>query len=81
MKDFCYGCFPGGDPREFTPDSEWCTPEEIEAHKRDCAAWDRGEKTTVPVSGMLPDGNGGVMHVSRSSYGLGVYSIEFEDEE
>lgn len=37
-----YGYFLGGDPREFTPDFEVCTVEEIERHKADCEAWERG---------------------------------------
>lgn len=43
-----YGAFPGGDPREFTPDEECSTEEEREAWKAACAAWDRGEQVDVP---------------------------------
>ena len=38
-----YGYFPGGDPREFTPDEECATADEMERYKADCAAWERGE--------------------------------------
>jgi hypothetical protein len=33
-----YGAFPGGDPRDFTPDEECSTPEEREAHRKACDA-------------------------------------------
>lgn len=65
-----YGCFHGGDPREFTPDEECSTEQERANHKADCAKWDAGEVTDVPVSGWNEDGS---VHVTRSAYGLGVY--------
>lgn len=37
-----YGPFPGGDPREFEPDREDNTPEEIAAWEQACAEWDAG---------------------------------------
>lgn len=43
--DVTYGLFPGGDPRDFLPDAEDCTPEEIAAWEAACAEWDRGEGT------------------------------------
>lgn len=64
-----YGFFCGGDPREFTPDGE-NTPEEHEAHRLACEAWDRGEKMPDPKpSGRIeivtlpetPDGKGGII--------------------
>lgn len=41
--DATYGYYHGGDPRDFTPDEEVCTPEEIASHRAACEAWDRGE--------------------------------------
>lgn len=38
-----YGYYLGGDPRDFSPDEECCSPEEISAHAEACRAWDRGE--------------------------------------
>lgn len=67
--EYGYGCFPGGDPRSFSPDEECCTPEELAKHKADCEAWDRGENPAVPISGWISPN----IHVLRSSYGLGVY--------
>jgi hypothetical protein len=37
-----YGLFPGGDPREFSPDLESCSPDEINRHAFACIAWDEG---------------------------------------
>ena len=69
-----YGFFPGDDPRNFTPDAEVCTPEEITAWKDDCEAWDRGERIPVPPACQerkLSDGT--TIHVIVCRYGLGVY--------
>ena len=79
MKEPVYGVFPGGDPRDFSPDPEASTEKELALHKEHCAAWDRGERPTVPVSGFV-----GTTHFLRAHYGLGVYYVdmdeEFEDE-
>lgn len=74
MKEPVYGMFHGGDPREFSPDPERSTEAERTLHKEHCAAWDRGEITTVPVSGFIDENT----HVSRSAYGLGVYYVDFD---
>lgn len=42
-----YGAFPGGDPREFTPDPESSTDEERAAHKAACDAWNAGDKIEI----------------------------------
>lgn len=80
-----YGFFAGGDPRDFSPDGESCTPKEIANHKAACALWNeaagRGE-TPEPEkcpSGWLYDEAGKpIMHVLRAPYGIGVYSYEFD---
>lgn len=77
MREPIYGFFPGGDPREFSPDHEVCTEAEIALHKEHCAAWDRGERTDVPVSGWTDENT----HVTRSAYGLGIYYVDFDDED
>jgi hypothetical protein len=38
-----YGLFMPEDPRDFFPDSECCSADELEKHARDCAAAERGE--------------------------------------
>jgi hypothetical protein len=40
-----YGYFLGGDPRQFAPDEECCTPEEIARWQALCAEWDAGRQT------------------------------------
>lgn len=42
-RDPYYGPYPGGDPRQFEPDEEVNTPEEIEALQEAQAAAERGE--------------------------------------
>ena len=69
-----YGFFSGGDPRDFIPDPEVCTPEEIASWKADCEAWDKGDKIPCPPACQerkLPDGT--TIHVIERRYGLGVY--------
>ena len=71
-----YGFFPGGDPRDFTSDPECSTEQERQLHQEHCAAWDRGECPEVKISGFVsPD-----IHVTRSVYGLGTYTVDWDDE-
>jgi hypothetical protein len=39
-----YGPYMGGNPRNFTPDPDDATEQEIERHRRACEAWERGER-------------------------------------
>jgi len=78
-----YGFFCGGDPRNFHPDYQDCTPTEVENHKRARALWDeaeaRGETPTpeaCPSGWITPD-----VHVLCAPYGIGVQVFEFVDEE
>jgi hypothetical protein len=41
--DTCYGGFHLDDPRDFFPDKEVCSPEEIAAHREACEKAERGE--------------------------------------
>lgn len=82
-----YGSFPGGDPRDFTPDPECSTDEERKRHADDCAAWEAGQRPTVKTSGLEfveagtykhRDGSpnrAGYAFVERAAYGLGTYQI------
>lgn len=72
-----YGFFPGGDPRDFHPDAECSTDAERALHSEHCAMWDRGEHVTVPTSGWVTPN----MHVTRSSYGLGTYTFEYDGDD
>lgn len=69
-----YGHFPGGDPRTFTPDSD-SMPDELEAHRLACEAWERGDTSGGHAAGQPFDG--GILTFTR--YGLGSYA--FADEE
>lgn len=73
-----YGYFPGGDPRNFTPDEEVDSPAELENHRLACEAWDRGDEQVIQ-SGcvVLPDGS--IRNISR--FGLGTYMYEDDEEE
>lgn len=65
-----YGNFPGGDPRNFTPDEEVNTPEELTAWKAACEAWARGEgQDTGPQCQTMGDGS----VVTGTGYGMGTY--------
>lgn len=79
-KDCGYGYYHGGDPRDFTPDSESCTPEELAAHKAACDAFDAAESAGTPMK-PDPGGSGWVapgVHVLKSNYGIGVYRYPSE---
>ena len=49
-----YGFFHGGDPRDFTPDYDLCTPEEIARWQADVARAEAGENITAPPAGERP---------------------------
>ncbi len=84
-----YGAFPGGDPREFTPDEECSTPEEREAYRLACEAAARGESNPAPAHAWigvdearkaLAAGGvdaatigGSIAHVTYTRFGLGGY--------
>jgi len=71
-----YGFFHLDDPRDFFPDYECCSPEELAAHKEACAKaaagedwgprseehgpWTNASKPGVVILGARPDGDGWV---------------------
>ena len=70
VQEHGYGFFPGGDPRDFTPDGD-AMEEEIENHRLACAAWDRGEQQhSKPDGEWVAPG----IHVTRCQFGLGSYT-------
>jgi hypothetical protein len=65
-------------PHDFSPDSECCTPKEIafwqEAKKR----WDAGERDVRGARcGWISD----TVHVTRTSWGIGVNMVDMGDED
>lgn len=80
-----YGHFYGGDPRDFHPDYECCTEQEISNHRKACALWNECEARGVtPDPEQCPSGwiygedGKAIAHVLRSPYGIGCYTVEFE---
>lgn len=74
-----YGYFPGGDPREFTPDEECCTADELKAWKRACELVESGEVKLVSGQHHWPvfDGDGNrIGHTTHSPFGIGTYTYE-----
>jgi hypothetical protein len=72
-----YGFFNGGDPREFHPDYESSSPEEIANHRRACEEAERLESMRgLPCpSGyeqVEHEGKACVAHVLRAPFGMGI---------
>lgn len=68
-----YGFFPGGDPRNFSPDPECSTPEERENHRLACDEWEKNGTPTAPDACSLLTGG-----EPRVAFGLGVYTYPCE---
>lgn len=68
-----YGHFPGGDPRDFTPDAEGCTEKEIADWNAACKAMDEGTYEDNGKHGcrFLGDDKAQVI-VCGSTFGIGV---------
>lgn len=80
--EWMYGFFGGGDPRDFTPDYEVCSEDEIARWKADVALAEAGNAVVAPPAGETvrdKDGNF-VMHILAPRYGLGVYKYRLQDE-
>lgn len=69
------------DPHDFDPDVDCCSPQEIETWRRACANY--GKPTYEPNNGCFSqhDESGQVvMHVTRTSWGIGVNLISVCDD-
>lgn len=75
--DVGYGFFPGGDPRNFQPDFECATPDEITNHKRACEAAESGAVVVDSDGQWVGDGDL-VAHITRCQFGLGTYTMPDE---
>ena len=80
-----YGYYTGGDPRQFHPDGQDCTEQELRNHRKACELWNEAEakgETPTPEkcpSGWIYDDNGKTLaHVLRAPYGIGVQTYETE---
>jgi len=77
----CYGLPCVADPHNFIPDIDSCTPEEIETHRRACETY--GKPEYEPNKGCYSklDADGKeILHVSRTSWGIGINLISCCDE-
>lgn len=72
-----YGLFPGGDPRLFTPDPEWCTPAEIARHAEACEQWNRGKRHDRGPS-CLTNGDGSAWR--GDGFGVGMVWWSWKDK-
>lgn len=72
-----YGFMRPDDPRDFNPDVECCTPQEIENHRLACEAFERGEP--LPEQAFTPDAatvvNGAIVHTTGGPWGIGGYTM------
>jgi hypothetical protein len=77
-----YGYFPGGDPRNFTPDPECCTEQEIKNWERACELMAEGKIDEAsgqhhwPIIGKDGDVIG---HTTSCPFGMGTYSLPDPD--
>jgi len=68
-----YGPFHGGDPRNFAPDEEACSQEEMDRHAAACWDFDAG-KVTELAPGCFTFGDGSAW--TGQGFGVGVTTIE-----
>ena len=83
MKEASYGFPCVENPHDFSPDVESCTPEEIAFWEDAKRRWDAGERDVRGNRCETIAGDKGemVMHVTRTSWGIGVNMFEMDDEE
>jgi hypothetical protein len=89
MTDHVYGFPCVTNHHDFSPDEESCTAAEIAAHKEACEQWDAGTYARDPSqfcqsfpNGTNPDAEGRVvLHVTRTPWGIGVNTVDWEDED
>ena len=68
-----YGFFHGGDPRDFHPDYECSTPDEIAAHKEACQQANILEKArNMPCHSGWVRTHEFAAHILRAPFGLGI---------
>ena len=77
-----YGHFTGTDPRDFFPDYELCTEEEIANWQADCEAWNKGEGKPAPPPGRTLYKRDGSFfgHVLAPRYGVGTYRYRPDEQ-
>lgn len=63
------------DPRDFTPDYESCSEEEIENWKKACELAEKGEYDQSNHAHKWVEMNGMRAHISYNPFGIGTYTI------
>jgi hypothetical protein len=83
VHDVVYGFPCVENPHDFSPDRESCTPEEIAFWEDACKRWDAGERDVRGKRCETVRNEAGemIMHITQTSWGIGVNSIEYDDEE
>jgi len=77
--EWMYGNFGSGDPRDFQPDYELCTVEEVEVWKADVARAEAGETVIAhPAGHSVYDAQGKLtLHILAPKYGIGTYKARY----
>ena len=83
MKEAVYGFPCVENPHDFSPDEESCTPEEIAFWEDAKKRWDAGERDVrgARCETVTDDEAGVTMHITRTSWGIGLNMFEMDEEE
>lgn len=81
--DVVYGFPCVENPNDFSPDTECCTAEEIAFWEDAKRRWDAGERDVrgARCESTFDDDGQLIKHVTRTSWGIGVNSVEWEDDD
>ena len=63
------------DPRNFHPDAECCSEDELAAHKAACEAWEAGNKVARPPTHIPFEGG----HITQAPWGIGTATFVDQD--
>lgn len=73
-----YGYFPGGDPRNFTPDAECCTETELKNYERAVELLENGKIDEASGQHHWPifnDKGERIGHTTAAPFGMGTYNM------
>lgn len=82
MKELVYGFPCVENPHDFTPDEESYIPQEIAFWKNAKLRWDAGElDVRGHRSGTVATADGGSIHTTRTSWGIGINMVDFSNDD
>lgn len=82
IRDVVYGFPCVENPYDFDPDRESCTPEEIAYWEDAKKRWDAGERDVRGVRcKTVRDDNGEMLAHTQTSWGIGVNTVELDEDE